>query len=129
MFTGFQSNAFQSSAFQIISGSGITPDTHDGELHGDVRKFWNRERAKSLVKKYKKIVKNEKLLSVDVELPAIEKFIREIPKQNIQLINYDVNGARISLQEFTTAMNKINAMIESYEEDNELLIMLGSIYQ
>jgi hypothetical protein len=129
MFAGFQSNAFQNNAFQIISG-GSAVDTHDG-VDEYVKRFYASKRAASIKKIYEKLPKDDRnvIAAVDAFLPLTTPERVELRQQARYVVDELPSFEEINLYQIMQdhlAQQRFLAAI-GYNMDDELLFILATL--
>ena len=129
MFAGFQSNAFQSSGFQILTAG--TPQVQIGGGLGDFRRYRKQlermlkaaeERNEKLYKK-----ESEKLIeeAVQIAQPVVQK-IQQPP--NVDDINFTPvisELSRLLLYVERVIANQERALLEKRQEEEAIILLLA----
>lgn len=133
-YSGFQSNAFQANAFQIVLpiDNPDNPDTHDGVDYEAMRKRLKRlaeisdQRER---KKYFQVAK--KLEAVTPENPMVAKAVEQVVRTiQAPTIDYDLLQTLVS-----AAIARINAVEAYYQrldarrrkDEEEIIILLSML--
>lgn len=128
MFSGFQSNAFQNNAFQIIAGS--RRDTHDGWIpEGLIRKFYENERLKhsKVISTYKKLIKTEEKAEEIKEI--IREYTPDTSKLSKNVLN-EIAEDKKTLAKLLMAIDSLEQRLLKYQENTEdetILLMIASV--